>query len=503
MGAPKHVIVLGNTPSAWISAVFLRRRLQIEVTIVTPEVEVQKTQAPICETFTPDLLELHKLCGLFEHQWLIPCKGSFQTGIRAIGKRICGANIDAILPFSGAGANLDGLDFHHYAKQLNITDFEPYSLASEMARQNKFVHPSTDLNSILSSFNYGIATDANEYGSLMTEYAQYLGVKVVKVDEVKAHCESGQVKHILDANKRPMSANLYIDASEDSALRSMQNLNTSHDDIKADPEGIDAPSYTSRVVATFHKKCITTLYKTVANLPKGLLVSSSLNDRSYYQFYYDNKVYNTKQIEHDLLSNLTDNELLISLTNEDFKNEALLSPWQGNCIAITKNLSGYAPVVMGNLEIAIRAVNRLIDIFPVSDNMDSNAKEYNRLHDEIFARLLEYQQAFRFLVRAPISKSTQNTPSQLNQKTQYKLELFKQSGMLATFDNDPVPPALWINTLMASGNLPENSHALLSHKDINISAKQIKKIKDLVNLHLRKMPSSSQYWQHLVSSYTQ
>ena len=90
------------------------------------------------------------------------------------------------------GVNFDNVEFQHYLSSLKDTEYQfpidDFSLAALMAKDHCFVEPSSDKNSILSTFDFSLNVETKGYVQLIARLARELGVqsfngKIVEVDQ--------------------------------------------------------------------------------------------------------------------------------------------------------------------------------------------------------------------------------------------------------------------------------------------------------------------------------
>jgi tryptophan halogenase len=479
----ERIAVLGNTPAAWVSAVFLKKRLNTEVVIVCPPAEESRFKVAQAETFTPELMHMHTLCGLQEQHWFLPSGASFQTATRVLGQTRTGEDIDAMLPFSATGSTFNGIDFHHYALKAGFRNLESHSLGASMARANKFVHPVQDPSSIFSSFAYGMAVDVAKYISLMVKYAQHLGVKVVSVNNLQTSIKDGMIEHVLLPENRHLSADLFIDASDEQSVQA--NLHK--------PLCTNLNSQDEILLASRNQEFEAKVHNTISTTELGILHSNLLPDNITYTLKYDSAQFSNEQAHQYLAKRTSNSPNHLPYYIKDIRPVQREDYWVANCVGIGEGLGNPCPDYFGSIELAIRDINRLIDIFPVNANYEINRTEYNRVTSESVERCLEYQHTFSLLISGTSKNESNNTQKALATK----LNLFKARGHLAEYENDPIPRHAWINLFMYCGYKPDAYHALIESSDTGKTYQNIEQIKQMIALSIAKLPSLSEYRQKL------
>ncbi|WP_395344386.1 tryptophan 7-halogenase [Ningiella sp. W23] len=498
----KRIVVLGNTPAAWLSAVFLRKRLQIEVILVAPPIDNQRMEMSVAESYTPDALRLHQLSGLDEKHWLLPSGGSFQTAVRLLGKNYLGRDVDTMMPYSPIGANFDGHAFHHYAMKAGIDDFESYSLAASMARSDKFVHPVDDPQSILSSFDYAISFNVVSYTSLMVKYAQHLGVQILNVPSLDVHIKNNEVEGVgllAEASRNIASgeaktvttllkADIYIDASDELSAHSqlceaVQSLGVASKPSKADLD--------MRLLAMSSQAFPPNAYKTLSVSDYGIFSSQVLPRGICYQVHFDSAHTSSEAARAGLLKRLgmTESQLQIQETKLDKVCQS--DYWLANCIALGQGIGNSASVVFSDMEQSLRDVNRFIDLAPATDAFDVNRVEYNRVTLAQKSAVADYQSCLQSVFNQ--NKEPVESVESRSSSLAHQMRLFAQRGHVLHYENDPIPEHLWTNLMLCSGFLPQSYQPLIDMHDVSATYASIMHLKAMVGDTIQSLPPIARY----------
>jgi tryptophan halogenase len=102
--------------------------------------------------------------------------------------------------FGDFGPPLAGISAHHHwlrmAQAFNqMPDLENWSMASVMARLNKFVPPNEETPGMTDAYSYGVHFDASLYAAYLRDYAVTRGAQRIEgmIVDVEQHPESGFV----------------------------------------------------------------------------------------------------------------------------------------------------------------------------------------------------------------------------------------------------------------------------------------------------------------------
>ena len=168
----KRVLIIGGGVDAWLAAAVLATAGRGVL-----EVRVRETTAPASGRIAalPALRGLHTRLGISE-----------ETLARAAGARprLAARYGQAVEPFGETGALFEGLAFHHYwlatGQDAPLSD---WSLAAQAALRDRFVLPSPDPRSPLSTLDYGLTLDAAGYAAVLKDTALKAGASLSDAED--------------------------------------------------------------------------------------------------------------------------------------------------------------------------------------------------------------------------------------------------------------------------------------------------------------------------------
>ncbi|MFC4699967.1 tryptophan 7-halogenase [Glaciecola siphonariae] len=524
----QDIAVLGNTPSAWIAAIFLKQRLASSVTVVCPPLDMAQLSPSKAETLSPQIISELKKVGLQEQHWIGPAGANF-----CLGQRLCNSSqaLDAIAPFAQKGVSLNGIAFHHYAVKAALPNVEAYSLASQMARLNKFVHPVGDHNSILSSFDYGITIDTTKFIRLMVAYAKHVGINVKQVPNlscISLTVSKAIVSNIQLSDGSKLAAQFVIDATQDlQFFRSLStnactnistNVSTPSDNTieqhtyssscsvdsalgNTSANDLDAcankPQFDRRLIANVPDDAALDAVMNLEYMSGAMLASHRLRGAAYFCLYFSSESMNDNDalnVLRQVLPKSASDFMPQDIRFSPYNAQCLNKPWQGNIMALGPDTGLPAPSYFGDLAMDILNITRFINLAPTSEDMAINAREYNRVFGECSLRCEEYESTLQEVLEGKeCNEKTEAKPSSLI----HKQTLFRNSGRLANYDNDPLPEYAWMNLLMAGKFKPTKAHSLLDSASIHASLKQIEHIAALISDTVSKLPNIEAYRRHI------
>ena len=220
--APKvRVVIVGGGTAGWMTAAGLARRLPHACTVRLVESE-DIGIVGVGEATLPHLRAFVEMLGIDEADFMRTTHATFKLGIEF---RDFGRIGDRYLhPFGSFGTPLNGVGFHHYwlrmlaeGRQDSLFD---YSIANVMAAQGRFVPPSPDTNSLLSTYGYAYQFDATCFAPYLRDYAIGRGVERTegRVVDVALESLTGYVTALTLASGERIEGDLFVDCSGFRAL---------------------------------------------------------------------------------------------------------------------------------------------------------------------------------------------------------------------------------------------------------------------------------------------
>jgi|GEM_PF-2786351 hypothetical protein len=525
------ILIYGNSPSSWLSAAILKQLLGIEVHLLLPHKDLSDGQSdeqrarenewlktPYFETLSPRALTILGLLGLQQSHWVKSCTVSPHLGSRLLNSFNDHIHLqDTILPHSPIAPDINGVGFQHYLSALHNIDtltsaqhtrYEDYSLACALLRRKAFAQPVSDPNSIFSSYDIGLSVELCSFTRPIIGFARQLGVNLIPARKLHIETKEGSIQSIQTAAGK-LSASLYIDMSEQQTLRGSLSPNnlSPHLTPKSAPSTTDTVSeynkqeFTHGVqqVSQKHTQYNTCLKFTAEtnskNLPycdelrilnNGLLLSHSVANDTYYQYFFDRGAQHLNTALRDIKKETALN-VANNYTVTNIPQNLSMPAWQGNVI-VMGDAQPRSCLIGGNvLNHTIESLGHLIDLMPVDDNFSLNTQEYNRLHMAEQCHYFDFQHTYLMLNQLPSSNfyNIFGTLATASSASLHRYTLFKQSGFDAQFENDPFEAHQWQNLMLAMGVSVNDIHPLVSPSNTSQFAKakqQLVKIKQLVKM---------------------
>src|SRR3712207_4120679 len=151
------------------------------------------------EATLPHIRAFNERLGIDEADFMARTRATFKLGIEFCDWGAIGDSY--IHPFVTFGRGQDEVNFLHYWTRLrveghNVPDLGEFSMGAAAAKMNRFALPSTDPDSIASTFGYAYQFDATLFAPYLRQLAEGLGVRRTegKVVSVNRNGESGDIE---------------------------------------------------------------------------------------------------------------------------------------------------------------------------------------------------------------------------------------------------------------------------------------------------------------------
>lgn len=467
------VAILGGGVAGWMTAAALARALPADCAIRVVETADSAPRGAL--STLPALRAFHGLLGLDEAALMRAARGTFKLGARYSGWIDQDPNQDHVEGFSDAGANLDGVAFHHHwlraRERGDAGRYEDYSLAAVAGRLGRFAPPSEDPRSVLSTLSYGLHLDAAGYVGALRSTADRVDRRAGEIAEV-ALASDGRIEVVILADGERIVADLFIDVTPDGRL------------IGATPgggwisgsDGLPCDRLALREIDPRPNPAPLTEFEAIA---EGWLRRVPLRGGDAVTLAYDRGLTSDDEAREILGGEAT----IVPLRNG--RRERV---WSGNCLAIGPAASQLEPLNGDDAQAIQSGVGRLMALLPTADGSPVAAAEYNRLMAEEQERARDMA-VFRYAAAArtdPLWVQARRAPP--SPALAYKQAQFESRGRVVLYDEETFIEGAWVGAFLGHGITPRRHDRLADRLPVDQADATLARLRDLIRQAAQAMP---------------
>jgi len=487
-GQIKSIAIAGGGVTGWLAASLLARVLRGSREIVV--IETGDADTPQREFATlPPLTGLHTILGIDENDMLAKTDGTFRLATKFRDwSRIGG---EYLHPLGETGANLNSIAFRHYWLKLRQSglsaSYADFNLCAVAAQAGKFIRPSTDKRSVLSTLEYAYHLDAVRYAAYLRDYAckQCVRSEQGKIAAVTRNSTTGWVDAIVLEDGRRFEADLFLDCTGSKAQ--LIGADTGFEDwspwlpcdraIALSAAGGDASLPCSRSVA--HES--------------GWRWRIPLQNRVGHGFVYTSAFMN----DDDALSTLlgaVGSDASGEPVSWKFVNGRRRDIWSGNVIALGAAAATLEPLENINVHIAQIGIARLLALFPDGSFAHGEHEEYNRLMASELDRIRD------FLILHYHATARSDSPfwnrcreMQVPDTLARKIRQFQSRGRVVLYDEEMFSEDSWASVFLGQDVLPRRYDPLVDNFDTEQLKTQLQRIRSTVRQGADSMPAHADF----------
>ena len=356
----RQIVILGGGTAGWMTAAALARTLGRAVAITLLESEDIGTVG-VGEATIPTIHWFNELIGLDEEAFFRETKASFKLGIEFVDWAHPGHRY--FHPFGQYGVELPGVAFHHRWLKARADGLDlplpAFSLATSLARDNRYARPAGEGRSILSTLGYAYHFDASLYARHLRGLAEANGVSRVegKLATVERDGQNGFVTALTTQDRQRLEGDLFIDCSGFRALLIEGELKAGYEDWSHWLPCDRAAAVPCARVAE------TTPYTRSTARAAGWQWRIPLQHRTGNGYVYCSDFVSDDEAAATLLANL-DGEALADPRFLRFKAGRRRRSWIGNVVAIGLSSGFLEPLESTSIHLIQSGIAKLISLFP-------------------------------------------------------------------------------------------------------------------------------------------
>jgi tryptophan halogenase len=411
------------------------------------------------------------MLGLDENEFIRNTQGTIKLGIEFVNWTRLGHKY--IHPFGRYGMDFHASAFHHFWLRLralgDTTDFGDYNLCTVACRQGKFTRPVRE-DPVLSTFSYAFQFDAALYAKYLRGYATQRGVRCLerKVVDVRLNGDS-------------------VDCSGFRGLLIEQAMKTGYEswrhwlpnDRAVATQSESAGNLTPFTRATAHKA--------------GWQWRIPLQHRIGNGYVFSSDHISDDEATATLLDTL-DGKPYVTPWILRFTAGRRHKFWNKNCVAIGLSAGFMEPLESTSIHLIQTGVTKLLRLFPDRDFDPSLAEEYNRLSH------LEYERIRDFLVLHYHATERNDSPywdyvrtMSIPDTLKHRMELFRQSGRLASMWQDLFQDPSWLAVLIGQNVVPVRYDPMADVVDAGEVHSRLDAMRTAIRQTAARMPTHEEF----------
>ena len=483
----RRVVVVGGGTAGWMTAAALSTVLRKEIC----EIELVESDAigivGVGEATIPAIHDFNRKIGLDEQDFMRRTNATFKLGIEFVNWAKKG---DAYMhPFGHHGFNINGVSFHHYwldqNRRGNTAQLGEYCMPFVAGKAGRFTLPSSDPNSVLSTYSYAFHFDAGLYSQYLRHVAERRGVTRTegRIVDVAVDGESGFIESVELENGRSIEGDLFIDCSGFRALLIGKAL------------GVDFESWQhwlpcDRAVAVQSRNSDTLdPYTRATALKAGWQWRIPLQHRTGNGHVYSSEYMGDDEARTLLLDNI-EREALAEPRVIHFTAGKRQRMWDKNCIAIGLYGGFLEPLESTSIYLIQAAIMKLIERFPdrefsAVDRDDYNAqigKAFEQVRDFI---ILHYKATTRDDSEFWRYCRDMSIPDELD----YRMQTFRESGHVVYSKRELFIEPNWISVLLGQHVIPETTDLRVDCTPADKIRTQMGQMREVMRRAAASMPS--------------
>jgi tryptophan 7-halogenase len=462
----KTVAIVGGDIAGWMSAALLKFTLGKSVAITLIDRGTYDTDVLVQATIPP-IKAFHHGLGLNEADIIAKCQGSMKLGTQFVNWGKLGNRY--FHPHGAYGAEFDLVPLHQWWLKARSTDdavpdLADLSMSWALAQEGRFTMPVADRRMIQSTIDYAFHLDASLYRDYLKRFAISCGVNVISTDlaSIDRDPETGFVTQLMLDNGDALSADIFIDCSEDgSLLKEIEPVGNFMDWTASLPCN-RALSVSSKPGGEF------TPFTRITARDAGWQWRIPSQQSTSFGYVYASDLMSDDDAASSLMDNL-DGPAIGDPLITSFVNGRRKDTFYKNVVAIGNAAGFLEPLEATNLHFVQSALTRLLALWPQRDCDPIIAREYNELTatEWDLARdmlILHYKLTAR--ADTPLWRACKEMP--IPDSLQARLDHWEAYGRLISPRPELFQSASWLSVLVGQGHMPQTWDPLADAREDRI-----------------------------------
>jgi len=493
------IVIVGGGTAGWMTAAALSKVLSKEYSIRLIESEEIGTVG-VGEGTIPMIKLFNNALDLDEPDFVRRTKGSFKLGIHFVDWGRLGESY--IHGFGKIGQDLGLVSFYQYWLKMHqagqAAPLDEYSINTVAARQNKFMHPTSDRpNSPLADIAYAYHFDAGLYARYLREYAEARGVQRIegKVADVELRGEDGFVEAVVMEDGQRIGGQLFVDCSGFRGLLIEQALKTGYIDWSH-----WLPCDRAVAVPCASAADGITPYTRSTARTAGWQWRIPLQHRIGNGYVFCSSFISEDEATATLMANL-DGEALAEPRVLRFTTGKRKQTWNRNVVAIGLASGFMEPLESTSIHLIQSAIARLTAFFPHAGFDQADIDEFNAHSD------FEVDKIRDFLILHYNATEREDTPfwdycrtMDIPESLQRRIELFRSNGRVFRENNEMFAEPSWVQVMHGQRIHPRAYHALVDLYPEAKIADYLRNVQGVIGACAQAMPTHDQFIAKLCSA---
>jgi tryptophan halogenase len=454
----RKIVIVGGGTAGWMTAAPLAQRLGAGCEIVLVESPEIGTVG-VGEATLPTLRYYNASLGLDQADFLRKTQATIKLGIEFkdwghVGNRFFHG-------FGDFGPKIDNRSPHmhwlHLARaDRNIPSYENWSMATLMARNNRFAPPADH-----AAYSYAFQFDAGLYAAYLREYALKRGVQRIEatINEVELRTDDGHIAAVKLNDGRRIDGDLFIDCSGFRGLLIEGALNAGYDDWS------DQLPCNSALAVPCEKVPKLTPYTTSTAKAAGWQWRIPLQHRTGNGHVYSNAFTSDDEARRVLLDGL-DGKPLDDPRQLRFVTGRRRKSWLKNCVAIGLSAGFVEPLESTSINLIENAVGMLIQYFPDRDFKPELAYEFNRYMGARYESVRDFIiMHYKLTNRSDTEFWRYCANMKIPDSLHHQIELFRESGRVVVYDHEGFSEPSFVSMLLGLGVVPQSDDPFVAAID--------------------------------------
>ena len=487
----RKIVIVGGGTAGWMTAAPLAQKLgdACEVVLVeSPEIGT----VGVGEATLPTLRYYNYSLGLDGADFVRKTQATFKLGIEFkdwghLGNRFFHG-------FGDFGPDIAGRPPYLYwlrlARQFkDMPSYEEWSMATMLARSNRFIPPYGDPHSVTNAFSYAFHFDAGLYAGYLRDYAMQRGVQRIEgmITEVEQHPETGFIAAVKLRDGRRIEGDLFVDCSGFRALLIEGVYQAGYDDWSA-----MLPCNSAQAVPCTRVEPLTPYTISTAR-SAGWTWRIPLQHRTGNGHVYCDAFTTDEAAARVLLEGL-DGRALDAPRQLRFTTGRRRKSWIKNCVAVGLSSGFLEPLESTSINIIENAVGWLIQFFPDRDFRPELADEFNRLVTQRYEFVRDF-----IILHYKITRRTDSefwrycADMPIPDTLRHQIALFRETGHIALHDLQGFSVSSHVAILMGLGVVPGKFDPFVDLMDLPQVQTHFSKLRETIVRAVAAMPDHAEF----------